>query len=116
MGYWAFGGYAGVTPYYHWFKPFLSNPLLALSFIIPIISFLSLFDKKNRPFTVFFAFTLVFFVFFLKGGYEPFGSLNQLIFSRFNLTALFRSGYQRFTGYIALSLIVLFTFGLEMAL
>lgn len=116
MGYWAFGGWWRGMPYYHWFKPFLSNPLLAFSFAVPVISFLALLQKKYRQLILFFGLTLTIFVFFIKGPHEPFGELNQFIFNHFQLNALFRSGYQRFMGYIALSLIVLFTFGLDVIL
>lgn len=113
MGYWAFGGDSRGTPYYHWYKPYLSNPLLAISFLIPVISFLALFARKYRSYILFFGLTLIIFIFFLKGSYDPLSNLNHFIFSHFNLITLFRSGYQRFIGYIALSLIVLFTLGLD---
>jgi len=114
MGYWALGSYSKGTPYYHWYQPYLSNPLLIFSFLIPVVSFLALFGKKYRSYILFFGLTLTVFIFFLKGSYNPLGNLNHFIFSHFNLTTIFRSGYQRFIGYIALSMLVLFTLGLDM--
>lgn len=108
-------GYFGFTDsykgesFYPWFKFYENNPFFeVLSFTVPLLAFLWLLSggRKNRRALFFSVFTLI-FIGLAKGVNPPFGFFNKFIFFRPPLTTVFRSVYQRFTGYIALGLAVL---------
>lgn len=113
MGFWAFDGKSNDVPYYHWYSLYKSTVFVLASFMIPVFAIFSFFSKKDRRNVIFFSIMIITFIFFVKGGHDPFGYINKVIFSNFNLDSIFRSAYQRFVGYIALSLAVLFTIGLN---
>lgn len=113
MGFWAFDGRSFGVPYYHWYHFYKEPAFILLSFIVPIISAMAFFSRRNKKEVVFFSMLLLLFIFLVKGEHDPLGMINKAIFSSFNLDSLFRSAYQRFVGYAALSLSVLFTIGLN---
>lgn len=106
-GYFGFTSSYKDSPFYLWFKLY-ENPLFEiLSFITPILAFsLLLLKNKNKNKLFFISFTLL-FIFLVKGINPPFGFFNKLIFFFPPLTVIFRSVYQRFTGYISLGMALL---------
>lgn len=114
MGYFGLDdGYLGAR-YYAWFPAYKTNLFKVLSFLLPIIAFLPLIIKKRSKLNYYFlTFLALVMIFFVKGSNFPLGSINSFIYDKLHLFTLFRSGYQRFTGFIALCLSLMSAYSLD---
>jgi len=114
MGYFGLNqGFLGIL-FYPWFSIYKSPLFSLLSYILPTIAFSALVvKKKNNTAYYFFVLLSLGFIFLLKGPNSPFGNLNILIYKLLNLFTIFRTGYQRFTAYIALGFCIMAGYSLN---
>jgi len=106
-GYFGFGSSYKGSPFYAWFGLYRSTFFEVLSFASPVLAFSWLLFRRRSSKAFFFTgFTLV-FIALAKGVYPPFSTLNKFIFLAPPLVLVFRSVYQRFTGFISLGLAIL---------
>ncbi len=99
-----------------WANSFLTNPILIIiSFIFPIIAFLSpiLVSKKERRIIILFLFIGLFGLFFSAGAHLPLGYIYIFMMEHIPGFAAFRSGYYKFMPIVYFSFAVLIGFGLH---
>lgn len=104
MGYFGFGsGFEG-SLFYPWFGIYTTPMFTFLSYVLPLLAFSGLLLKHKSRTYYFILFLGLLFIFLVKGPNDPFGFINTFVFDKLQLNTLFRTGYQRFTGFVALFL------------
>ncbi len=113
MGYFGFNSDFLGSRFYPWYEIYKTQPYILLSYFLPILAFLGGIFKRHRQQYVFlFGLTLL-FIFLVKGPYGPFGGVNIYIYQKLGLYTLFRTGYQRFMGFVALGLTMMAAYSID---
>lgn len=113
MGYFGFNSSFESSRFYPWYEIFRTPTFIILTFMVPIIAFSGFLSKRRERPYMFFALMALLFIFFTKGSYEPLGAANLYIFNNFDLLVIFRTAYQRFTGFTALAFAIMVAYTLE---
>lgn len=113
MGYFGLVSTFESSRFYPWYEIYRTPVFIMLTFMIPIIAFSGFLSGRRERSYLFFAFMALLFIFFIKGPYEPYGGANLFIFRQFDLSVIFRTAYQRFTGFTALAFAVMMAYTLE---
>ncbi len=105
-------GYSGLTdsykgsrffPWAEWY----ANPWVVAAGFVPAALVIIAVARRRSPFVLGFGALWLIALFLVKGPLPPFGDVNEGLFGFGLLVTAYRSTYQRFMGYVALSIAVL---------
>jgi len=119
FGHWSF--FSKFQEFYYFPYSFIykSPPFLIISFLIPLLAFMSLLLEKKRikenlSFILFFILLALIGLFLNKGVHEPLGNINRWLYSNIPLFVLFRAQYDKLGFIIVLSFAILFGFSVSL--
>ena len=115
-GYFGFkSGYKGYS-FYPWYKSYTRPVLTVMGFAILGLTFLGMIcARKNRNYLFYVVLSLV-FIYFVSSGYLPLTNVRNFLGGKIWFFDLFRTSYQRFSGFISMCFAVMVGFGFEQIL
>lgn len=105
QGYWPFyEKHIGVDPYYRYASVYLSPIFIIISFLLPVMTFISvLFREKNRFFVFYFSILAIILIFLIKGSHSPFGQPLLWVIENIPLAAALRNPQSKLGPLLVLS-------------
>lgn len=113
MGYFGLDDSFQGIRFYSWFQLYKTAPFILLSYLLPVIAFSGLIFNKRNKIYYFFAILSLLFIFLLKGPYYPLGFINAILYDKLHLYTIFRTGYQRFTGFLSLAFVIMAAYNID---
>jgi len=114
LGHWGFFGDHSGDLYFTFSKTYLKKPFLLISFLVPLLIFLSLI-KKKKEILIFSTISLI-GIFLLKGVNPPFGGVYLYLWNNMPLFRIFRMQFDKFGMILSFSYSILIGIGFAVIL
>lgn len=103
LGEWTIYAKYGSDLYFSWAPVFFTPFFVLISFVPPLLAFVSLFFKSMRRYTIFFASMAIVGLFLIKGPQAPLGWVTTWLFKILPFSGAFRATYEKLGITVALS-------------